>query len=894
MFNYNSSLASVLPPQMLSSSEKNEEWEHNTMDALERIGRVQYSDNIKLIENYQMIKGKFIFKHYFESEAYNDMLGQLTREFEIPTYLRHYDIISQVINTMSGEYQKRPDNFRIRGNDEETTNEYIRQKTSLLTDFVKQKIDAEVNAKLAQMGIDPNKSDFDSPEQQQQYQQQLQQQKQALTPPQIQKYMDMTWMTTAEMWGQGQLELDKERFKLEEKEKVEFEDMLVADRCFRHFYLTSNGYEQETWNPINTFFHRSPEVMEVENGDYVGRCFYVTTPAIIDRYGFLMKKSQIDALQEEFSKDKTKWNEAAGTGYVYKEYLEPFKGAREFSLMQQTLGFKNIESQGVPFLDQNFINGIYSGSLSSAAKGYHLVTEAYWKSQKKIGKVIYPDPETGLMIKMLVDEDIIIPPNFKQKDSSFDDKEEPFTVIWTWINEVWKGKKISRRGISSTSNTDDIYFDIGPLEFQFKGDINPYRAKLPVCGGRFSPRNSESMSLVDMMKPFQIGHNVAMNQLYQIMEREVGRFIVMDINMFPSLKDWGGEKGWEKAMLVAKSLGMFPADTSPQNTKGAGAAAGGQYPKVIDLDESARMISRIKIAAEFEQFALKQVGFNDYRLGQQAASSTAEGVRTGTQQSYAQTESYFTNFSNYIKRCYKMDLDIAQYVQSKEKDITVSYTKSDMSRAFLKLNGTDLLLSDLHIYVSNSQEQIRQLEMLRKLGLENNTSGATIVDLANIITMNSPSEIKLQLAESLKVQQAKEQQQLQLQQQQIEQEKELKIEELNREDANIEKQIKGREDVAYIMTFAKQADNLKDTNSDQVPDLLEYDKLSSKNASEASKLQIQQEKNAITRNKIIADKEMKVKELQLKQKQLASNEAIENKKLQIAKVLKGNKQTPKK
>jgi len=894
MFNYNNSLAAMLPPQMLPSTQKDDEWRQNTMDALERIGRIQYRENIKLIENYEMIKGKFIFKHYFETEAHGDMLAQLTREFEIPTYLRHYDIISQVINTMSGEYQTRPDNFRVRGNDEGTTNEYIRQKSSMLMNYVQAKIDSEINAKLAQMGLDPNKTDFNSPQEQQQYQQQIQQQKQALTPPEIQKYMDMSWMDTAEIWGQHQLELDKERFKLSEKEKVEFEDMLVSDRCFRHYYITSNGYEQETWNPINTFFHKSPEVQYAEEGDYAGRVFYITTPAVIDRYGFLMTKSQIDSLQEDLSKDKTKWNEAAGTDYVYKEYLEPFRGAKEYTLMQQTLGYKNIESQGIPFLDSGTLSGIYNGTLFSAARGYHLVTEAYWKSQKKIGKVIYPDPETGMMIKMLVDENIIIPADFKQKDSSFDDKEEPFTVIWTWINEVWKGKKISRRGASSTSSTDDIYFDIKPLEFQFKGDINPYKAKIPVCGGRFSPRNSESMSLVDMMKPFQIGHNVAMNQLYQIMEREVGRFIVMDINMFPALKDWGGEKGWEKAMLVAKSLGMFPADTSPQNTKGSAAALGGQYPKMIDLDESARMISRIKIAAEFEQFALKQVGFNDYRLGQQAASSTAKGVEAGQQASYSQTESYFTNFSNYKKRCLKMDLDIAQYVQSKEKDITVSYTKSDMSRAFIKLNGTDLLLSDLHVYVSNSQEQLRQLEMLRQLGLENNTSGATIVDLANIITMNSPNEIKIQLEESYKAKMALEQQQYQLQQQQIEQEKELKIEELNRDDANIEKKIQGEENVAYIQTFGRQPNNLEDTNGDQVPDILEYQKLSAKTESDNSKVQVQQEKNNLTRNKMIADKDFNVKKLKLEQQKLVSNENIENKKLQVVKTLKGQNNSPKK
>lgn len=894
MYNlYNSSLVAMLPPQMIPLTEKTQEWKENTMDALERIGRSQYNQNLKLIENYEMIKGKFIFNHYFETEGYNDMLGQLTREFDMPTYLRHYDIISQVINTMSGEYQKRPDNFRVRGHGEEYSNEYVRQKSSMLIEYVQAKIDAEINAKLAAMGIDPNKSDFNSPQEQQQYQQQVQQKKQALTPPEIQKYMDMTYLTTAEMWGQSQLELDKDRFRLDEKEKVEFEDMLVADRCFRHFYLTSNGYEQETWNPVTTFFHRSPEVPFIEEGDFVGRCFYLTTPSIIDRYGYFMTKKQIEDLQGEVNKNKTRWNEAPGTDYVYKEYLEPFKGARDYTLMQQTLNFKNIESQGVPFLDQHALNSLYNGSMFNTVRGFHLVTEAYWKSQKKVGKVIFIDPETGLVTKMLVDENVIIPEDFKQKDSTFDDREEPNTVIWTWINEVWKGKKISRRGVT-TSNTDDIYFDIAPLEFQFKGDINPYKAKLPVCGQVFSIRNSQSMSLVDLMKPFQIGHNVAMNQLYQIMEREVGRFIVMDVNMFPSLKDWGGEKGWEKAMLVAKSLGMFPADTSPQTTKGSAAAAGGQYPKMIDLDESARMVSRINIANSFEQFALKQIGFNEYRLGQQAASSTAKGVEVGQQASYAQTESYFTNFSNYKRRCLKMDLDIAQFVQSKEKDITVSYIKSDMSRAFVKLNGTDLMTSDLHVYVSNSQEQIRQLEMLRQLALENNTSGATIVDLANIISMNSPSEIKLQLEESLKSQQAREDKQTQLQQQQIEQEKELEVMKEDRADARTDKEIAGREQVAYIQTFAKQADNLKDTNADAVPDLLEYDKLGAKTNADATKNQIAEEKNSLTRNKQIADKEMGIKKIQLEREKLASKEKIENKKLQIAKVLKSQKPTTKK
>src|SRR5690606_5852570 len=145
--------------------------------------------------------------------------------------------------------------------------------------------------------------------------------------------------------------------------------------------------------------------------------------------------------------------------------------------------------------------------------------------------------------------------------------------------------------------------------------INIYGCKLPVCGEVFSARNGKSASLVDMMKPHQIGYNVAMNQLYQIAEKEIGMFVVMDVNLFPDAKDWGGEDAWNKWMLLAKNLGMLPADTSPANVSSSLAATGGFLPKVLDLNLAAQMVSRMNMAKFFEEQALKQVGFNQYRLG---------------------------------------------------------------------------------------------------------------------------------------------------------------------------------------------------------------------------------------------------------------------------------------
>ncbi len=869
----------ALPAQMVSLTKKNNQWIKDNMDSLERIGTIQYYTNMALIENYQMVKGKFIFSHYLEQDEYADMVYQLSREFEIPNYLRHYDIISQVINTLSGEYQKRPDNFRVKGFDEQTTNNYVREKTRLLLEYVMQDINNEVNLRLTEMGYDPNKTDFSSPQQQQQYQQQLDQQRQALTPPEVEKYMKYNWQDTAEIWGQYQLELDKQRFFLAEKERIEFEDMLISDRCFRHFYLTSNGYNQETWNPVNVFFHKSPEIEYIEEGDYVGRIIYLTVADTVDRYGFMMKRSELKSL--ELAKDLIgKVMGKDGQGIAYGAVV-PYQNYGDGKLMTDTFGI----NPAAPYIP-TFTGDFFTTELSTHnpyflnTRGYLKIIEAYWKSQKKIGKVTYLDPETNQLAKMLVDETFVVPEGFKELDSALYEYDDAInTVSWTWVNEVWRGIKVCKHG---TQLKDDIYLNAGPLPFQFKGDHNPYYAKLPVCGQIFNARNSQSMSLVDLMKPWQVGFNVAANQLYQTMQREIGRFLIMDVNMLTNIKDWGGENAYEKFLLVAKSLGVTFVDTSPQNMKGANTT--NAFPKEVDLDESSRMMSRMKIMEFFEQRALSQVGITPQRLGSVAASETATGTQQAIAQSYAQTESYFTRFSEYKRRTLRMNLDIAQYVQSKEKDITVSYVKSDMSRAFTKLNGIDLLLSDLQVYVSNSQEDMRQLESLRQLFLTNNNTGASPLDLATVITSNSPAEIKVQLELAQARNEQKYQEQQQMQQQQIQAETQQAQAKLEFEADQNDKNRENKKEIAYITTFSRQPNNLVDENGDQTPDILEYDKLSIAAEAGLQKVQADREKTTAVKEKALLDSQTKLADLKVRQEELKSREKIEAQKLKIAKI----------
>jgi len=117
-----------------------------------------------------------------------------------------------------------------------------------------------------------------------------------------------------------------------------------------------------------------------------------------------------------------------------------------------------------------------------------------------------------------------------------------------------------------------------------------------------------------------------------------------------------------------------------------------------------------------------------------------------------------------------MGLEIAQYVESQKDEIGLMYWRSDMSRAFTQMTGTDLLLAEIGVFVSDSAEAQRQLETLKQLFMNSNSTGATPVDLATVITSNSPSEIKAQIKASYDALQAQQQGQFD-QQQQMEQQK---------------------------------------------------------------------------------------------------------------------------
>lgn len=875
-----SSLATQMPPQMISYKEKIREgkkWAKACVDSLEYQGRRQSLENLRFSENYQMLNGKFIWHHYFEEEGYKDWLSMLTREFEVPVSLKHYDIINKVVNNMTEKLAEFPDVFRVQEKfEEDETNEYIRTQTNLLHQSIKATINNEIKGQLISQGFDPDRSNFESEEEAMQYFKEMQEASQAMTPAQIEKYMKTEWQSQGEIWGMHQMEIDKERFRRPEMERVEFKDMLITDRCFRHFYMTPTGSMEETWNPMHVFMSESADTPWVDEGDHVGRMLYMTKSEIISRHGYKMSGKQMKKL-EEIDQEWGGKNDL--TGFPYNVYA-PFEDYKAYTNIIKHTGYDPINR--LPVMGDDTLHSLTSRSpYSNVANGLYRVTELYWASQRKLGKAVYIDEETGQLVEDIVDENFVAPEGWKEKKGEFYSGHEPNCVYWTWTKEIWRGTKI----MYSMAEGDAIYLDMEPCEFQFKGDFSIYGAKLPVCGRVFNGRNAQSMGLVDFMKPHQVGHNVCMNQLYQLLEKEIGKFMVWDSAFFNTMKDWGGEDSWDKIALVAKELGHVFGDTSPQNMKGAN--PGNQLPKTIDMELTAQMMSRAKLAEFFENRAMAQLGISPQMMSDVGQNETLGGTQIAVSQAQLNVQKFYTDFFEYKKRCLSMSLDIAQYVQSHNKDITIMYTKSDGSREFIKMLGIELLFRNLGIFVVNSQELMRQLELIKNLFVNNNTTNASALDLVEIITSMSPANIKAKLKEVMDKQEQKENQMMEQQQQAITQQGEIAKLKEDKLDQRVDKTNASKEKIAYIQTFNKQADNLKDTIGESGrPDVLEYNKLNSQNQANAEKIDVQRESNNIKRGKLDQDRQFKSRELDIKEKALKVKEKESKNKVRIAKVNK--------
>jgi hypothetical protein len=375
-------------------------------------------------------------------------------------------------------------------------------------------------------------------------------------------------------------------------------------------------------------------------------------------------------------------------------------------------------------------------------------------------------------------------------------------------------------GMQNPGGINPIYLGvmqnrIKPMKFQFKGDSTLYGCKLPVEGRVFSDRNTRSISLVDLMKPFQIAYNIVNNQIADILVDEIGTVVLLDQNTLPQHsmgEDWG-KNNLAKAYVAMKDFGMLPLDTSITNTENA---LNFNHFQVLNLEQTQRMMTRIQLANFFKQQAFEVIGITPQRLGQQLGqTNTATGIEQAIAGSYAQTEQYFTQHSDHLMpRVHQMRTDLAQYYASTKPSIRMQLSTSNDERVNFEINGTDLLLRDLNVYCTTKANHRVVIEQMKQLAISNNTSGASIYDLGEIMQVDSMGHLN----NVLKGIEAKQMQQKQEEYAQAEKMKQMELQAQEKEKAQerefemLEEEKNRRKDILIAEIRAAGYQSMQDIN----------------------------------------------------------------------------------
>lgn len=759
-----------------------------------------------------------------------------SRSDEMQTY---YDLYNSIYNEKDLKYVTNPfkqdDGFPAMAQDYNIIKPYVDQllgeETKRPFNFHPQRTSdiaaSELQEKAKEMLMDYIQATIASklsPEQAARYEQALAT-GEIQTPEAIAKYLQKDYKDIAETEAYHALQFLKRELNLTHEFYKGWKDALIGGEEIYYIGVINGDPYVERVNPMYFDYEHSLDLEFIDDAAWCRRKMIMSATEIYDRFYDKMSERQLNELLELI-------DQRPGAGNNPE--------IRKTSIDYESIKLHKINS----FTDNPFdIDHI-------------VVYHCCWKSFKKIGFVTLLNPETGEVEEFQVDEDYKVTGTEQ-------------SVEWDWIIEVWEGYRIG----------DDMYIGIQPIEYQHISADNPNSQKLPYTGVVYNNTNSKPRSLVSMMKPLQYMYIVVWYRLELALSRDKGKVAVMDITQIPKSMNIDVNK-W---MHYLSALGVAFINPYDEGWDIPGREGGKPSPfnqlSSWDLTMSNVIAEYIQLMQKIEDMVAKLTGITPQRQGQIAASELVGNTNTAVSMSYHITEPWFWNHNQVKRRVLTMLLNTSKAAWKDSKRY-LNYILDDATRAFVQLSD-NFFYEDMDIFVDDStknQQYIDQLKQLLQPAMQN---GASLLDIAEIITLDNMSMIKnrLEEIEQKRMEQMQQQQQAeqQAQQQMAEQQNQLKEEELMLKEAELDLEkykvdqdrYKAEQDNATKITVAqinsyRGAENM-DQDMNGIPDPIEIGK------------------QALEQQKINSDIATKQLELNNKRREIEQKREAENKKIQLEK-----------
>lgn len=681
---------------------------------------------------------------------------------------------------------------------------------------------SEMQDKAKQMLIDYIQATIMSrlgPEEQDRYQEALQS-GEVMPPEQIQKYMSKDYKDIAEITAYHSLNYLKNKLNITHEFYKGWKDALVGGEEIYYVGIVNGEPHLERINPI--YFDYDTDTSDLEFIHEAQWCCYEMIMSVTEVYDRLY-----DKMSEKQLNDLLDMMDDSSKGGITPE-------VRKTSL-------------DYPHIKTHSING-FAANPFEESNNVH-VWHCCWKSLKKIGFVTIINPETGM-------------PEDYQVDETYKVTGNEINVEWRWIIEVWEGYRIG----------EDLYVGIEPLEYQHVSADNPNSQRLPYTGVIYNNTNSRPRSLVSMMKPLQYMYIVLWYRLELAMARDKGKVVTMDITQIPKSMNIDVAK-W---MHYLSALGVNFVNPYEEGWDIPGREGGkpSQFNQIsaLDLTMANTIDQYINLMDKIESMLSEISGVSKQREGSIASNELVGNVERSVVQSAHITEPWFWTHNQVKKECITMLLDTAKYAW-KDNKTCIQYVLDDATRTFLTLSD-DFFYEDYDIFVEDTTKNQQQIEALRNLMQPAMQNGASLLDIAEIITMDNVTMIKNKLEEieqkRMEQQQQMEQAQAEREQQLVQMQNEVKEEELMLKEAELDlEKYKIDTDASTKITVAQINAYRGSENMDQdmngIPDPIEIGK------------------QAIEQQKVNSDAASKQFELNNKKREIEMKREIENKKIQLEK-----------
>ena len=679
---------------------------------------------------------------------------------------------------------------------------------------------SEIQDKAKQMIIDYIQATIMSklgPEEQARYQEALQS-GEIMTPEQIQKYLSKDYKDIAEITAYHSLNYLKNKLNITHEFFKGWKDALIGGEEIYYVGIVNGEPCLQRINPI--YFDYDSDTSDLEFIHEAQWCCYEMIMSLTEVYDRLYDKMSEKQLNEllDMMDDRSK---GGVTPEVRKTSLD------------------------YPHIKTHSING-FSSNPFEEADNIH-VWHCCWKSLKKIGFVNIINPETGMPEEYQVDE------TYKETGNELD-------VEWKWIIEVWEGYRIGQ----------DLYVGIQPVEYQHISADNPNAQRLPYTGVIYNNTNSRPRSLVSMMKPLQYMYIVLWYRLELAMARDKGKVVTMDITQIPKSMNIDVAK-W---MHYLSALGVNFVNPYEEGWDIPGREGGkpSQFNQIsaLDLTMANTIDQYINLMDKIESMLSEISGVSKQREGSISSNELVGNVERSVVQSAHITEPWFWVHNQVKKECLTMLLDTAKHAW-KDNKTSIQYVLDDATRAFLTLSD-DFFYEDMDIFVEDTTKNQQQIEALKNLMQPAMQNGASLLDIAEIITMDNVTMIRSKLEEieqkRMEQQQAMEQAQAEREQQMAQIQNEIKEEELMLKEAEMDlKKYEIDSNNATKITVAqlnayRGAENM-DQDGSGVPDVIEIGK------------------QAIEQQKVNSDIASKQFEFNNKKREMEMKREIENKKIEL-------------